>query len=306
MQKRVRALSEGALMCALVGILLFFNRQFGGIIEYSFYWIMTFPILVYTVKYGVKHGLMVTFSSLLLSMFLSTPTMIFYLVSCSLLGLVYGGGIRKQWPNAFLLTITGIITLLSYIITMGLLAALFGYQMTEEITFFLQLFEQLSFPIGNAQIFGVFLWGTILCLTAFLQTICVHVVSILLLKRLRLYEYRMKSLYDFRLPKVLGYACFIIWILFLFGNVVKLEGDLFTYLLCLWILVNIISIGYGVTTCFLWLMLHGKRRWSIVVVIGVFLPFVQPLIAGIGMLDMCLDMRGKWKRGVLNGAFRKF
>lgn len=306
MQKRVRALSEGALMCALVSILLFFNRQFGGIIEYSFYWIMTFPILVYTVKYGVKHGLIVTFSSLLLSIFLSTPTMIFYLASCGLLGLVYGGGIRKQWPNAFLLTIAGIITLLSYIITMGLLASLFGYQVTEEIAFFLQFFEKLSFPIGNVQIFGVFLWGSMLCLTAFLQTICVHVVSILLLKRLRLYEYRMKSLYDFRLPKILGYACFIIWILFLFGNVVKLEGDLFTYLLCLWILVNIISIGYGVTTCFLWLMLHGKRRWSIVVVIGIFLPFIQILIAGIGMVDMCLDMRGKWKRGVLNGAFRKF
>lgn len=305
MQKQVRVLTEGALMCALVGMLLFLNRQLGGVIEYSLYWIMTFPILIYTVKYGVKHAIGVAFSMLLISVFLSTPTMIFYLFSCIVLGIIYGGGIRKRWPHILLLTATGVVTLFSYIITMVLFAHIFGYNLGDDLAFFLNMFQELQLSIGNVEVFTKVLFIIVFCLTTFLQTICVHMLSMVLLKRLKLYDYRMKSLYDIRLPKMIGYICFSIWILFLYGNVVKLEGTLFSYILGLWMVSTVISIGYGVMTCLLWLLMNKKRKWIVFVVVGVFLPIIQLGIAGIGMIDMCFDIRGKWKRGVLNGSFRE-
>ncbi len=305
MQKQVKAMTEGALMCALVGVLLFLNRQFGGVIEYTLYWVMTFPILIYTVKYGVKHAIVVAFSMFFLSVMLSTPTMIFYLCSCVLLGLIYGGGIRKRWSNTWLLTITGIVTLFSYIITMVLFAHVFGYNPNDDLALFLNMFHQLQLSIGNVELFAKILFIIVLCLVTFLQTICVHMLSMLLLRRLKLYEYHMKSFYDIRLPKIIGYACFSIWILFLYGNVVKLDSMLYAYILGLWMVMNIVSIGYGVMTCLLWLLMNRRRKWALLIVVGACLPVIQLIIAGIGIMDMCFDVRGKWKRGVFCGSFRK-
>ncbi len=36
--------TDGAMMVAIVGLLLLLNRQFAGIIEYAMYWILSFPI----------------------------------------------------------------------------------------------------------------------------------------------------------------------------------------------------------------------------------------------------------------------
>ena len=50
MNKQTRKITEGAMMCAIVGLVLFINRQLGNMLEYFMYWVLTFPILVYTAK----------------------------------------------------------------------------------------------------------------------------------------------------------------------------------------------------------------------------------------------------------------
>ena len=66
MRNDTRKITEGAMMCALVGLVLFINRQLGGMIEYTIYWILSFPILIYTVRYGWKAALIPAVSMLLL------------------------------------------------------------------------------------------------------------------------------------------------------------------------------------------------------------------------------------------------
>ena len=88
MNNQTRKITEGAMMCAIVGLLLFINRQLGNMLEYFMYWVLTFPILVYTAKYGVRNALVPSVSMLLLSFMISSPTTIFYLFSCIVVGLV--------------------------------------------------------------------------------------------------------------------------------------------------------------------------------------------------------------------------
>ena len=45
MNQSVRRISEGAMMVAMVGLVLFFNRQTAGMFEYLFYWLLSFSIL---------------------------------------------------------------------------------------------------------------------------------------------------------------------------------------------------------------------------------------------------------------------
>ena len=54
MNNQTKKMTEGAMMVAIVGMLLFINRQLAGMLEMVMYWVLTFPILMYTARYGVK------------------------------------------------------------------------------------------------------------------------------------------------------------------------------------------------------------------------------------------------------------
>ena len=95
-RNEVRRISEGGMMVALVGVILFFNRQSAGILESVFYWVLSFPILIYTCRYGLKWGCIVSVAMMVISFILSAPTTMFYLFSSLVIGVVYGEGVRRN------------------------------------------------------------------------------------------------------------------------------------------------------------------------------------------------------------------
>ena len=120
-------LCEGAMMCALTALLLLINRVAGGMIETAFPWLLVFPLLVYCARYGVRTALIFCVSILLLSLMLCTFTTLFYVFSASLCALAYGSGVRRGAANRSLLLRTGLISFLSNLLSMVVLASLFGY-----------------------------------------------------------------------------------------------------------------------------------------------------------------------------------
>ena len=82
MNNQTKKMTEGAMMVAIVGMLLFINRQLAGMLEMVMYWVLTFPILMYTARYGVKSACVPAISMVLLSFMIAAPTTIFYLFSC--------------------------------------------------------------------------------------------------------------------------------------------------------------------------------------------------------------------------------
>lgn len=305
MNKRVHNITEGSMMVALVGAALLINRQFAGILEYALYWILTFPILIYTIRYGVKNALVVSFCMLMIGFMLSMPTTMFYLAVSLLAGIVYGGGVRKKWSNGKLLWVTGIITLFSYIITTIVFAEMFGYDPMEDI-------ELLTSMLNTFHISGVAIGELVIVITIIstllmtvLQTFCIHLIAYVLMRRLKMPVQPMKNVYDIKMPKSIGYISIIIWVLFFLSNMVELNESIRTWAISLWLIMFIITIAFGVITLMSVLVMSGKRKWVFLIAVLAFVPIVNYGISFLGIYDICSGFRAKLKRGMVDGTIRK-
>ena len=54
MNNNVRKLTDGAMMCAIVGVVLLINRQLGGLFQDMFLFLFPIPMVFYSAKYGWK------------------------------------------------------------------------------------------------------------------------------------------------------------------------------------------------------------------------------------------------------------
>lgn len=307
MKNDTRMITEGAMMVAIVGLLLFLNRQLAGMIEYLMYWILTFPILIYTAKYGVKKALVPSVCMLLLSLMLSLPTTVFYMFSCIVTGIVYGGGIRKEWKNGSLIFFTFLFTLFSYLITFVLFASIFGFDPSEDIeiaNMLLSMFH-LESKIDIVKVVSVISVLSTLLLSL-LQTMCIHMIGNMILTRLKIKVHAMKPLLELKVPKVIGMIIIIIWVLFYMQNVIKLNQVLSSALFFSYMAGMIFAIAYGTLTLMCCLILMRKRTFVFLVVIAMFVPYVNFVIALVGIIDMLFDCKEKMKRGVFHGSIRKF
>lgn len=307
MKNDTKKITEGAMMVAIVGLLLFVNRQLAGMIEYMMYWILTFPILIYTAKYGVKNAMVPSVCMLILSFMLSLPTTVFYMFSCIVTGIVYGGGIRKKWKNGSLILCTFLFTLFSYFITFVLFASIFGFDPSEDMEIakmLLSMFHMES-TIDIVKLVSVISVLSTL-LMSLLQTMCIHMIGNMLLTRLKIKVHAMKPLLELKVPKITGFIIIIISVLFYMQNVIKLNQELSSALFAVYMVSMIFAIAYGTLALMCWLMLMRRRAFVFLVVIAMFIPYVNLIIALIGVLDMLFDGKEKMKRGVIHGSIRKF
>lgn len=284
-------------MVAVVGVMLFVNRQFANAIEYFLYWILTFPILIYTARYGVRYGILTSVCMLLLSLMISSPTTIFYLFCCVVVGIVYGEGVRRKWRHGILLLFTGICTLLSYLVTTMFFAAMFGYSMADDVAMAHAVLNlmHVNMQTLNMQwiVIGIAVLTTIL--VAGMQTLCIHLLAQMLLPRLKIETIPLKPMQTIHVAKCWGIIIIIIWIFFLGRNVLKLNQEISSIRYILFICSYVFAVCYGVFACIVWTMLKWKKGFIFLVMLCAFLPYVQTLLACIGVFDMLFTMHERLK-----------
>lgn len=299
MHSSTKRITDGAMMVAIVGMLLFINRQFAGILEYAMYWILSFPILIYTVKYDWKAALIPACAMMLLALMIALPTTLFYLASALLCGWIYGHGVNRHWSNRTLLMVTGILTLLSYLITMVLFAAVFGYDPNEDILLAQQIAQVLH--LGNINIGQIALVFSLLLtvLTAVLQTICVHLIAILTLRRMKLPAPAVKTVAEFHYPKWLGCISICIWLLFYLRNMLKLEGNLLVLVLTLYGIVAVILCSECILDLLTLAARKRQRLFGMLLAFGCIAAMIweptRTMICLFGACSILLDVRRTWK-----------
>lgn len=297
-------------MCALVGLMLLINRQFANALEYAIYWILSFPILVYTVRYGWKAALIPAVSMLLESLMLSAPTTVFYLASALCCGIGYGYGVHHHWKHSYLLLFTGAITLLSYFITTVLFASAFGYDIQEDILLADQMMQYFNLTNVKLMQLTVIITCMISILCAVLQTICIHLFAALLLKRMKFDTVPVKSVFDCTIPKWVGYISICIWLLFSLKNMLKLDGNLLMIVTVIYLIDCIILCFECVLDVLCISILSQKRIFGILFaflcIIGLFFMPTRMIITWCGIISIHKTVRLKWKRGVMNGTIGKF
>lgn len=206
MKKQVRTITEGSMMLAIIGLFLFLNLQFAGILQTYFIIFIPLPILIYTIRYGFKNGLIVSFGAVFLSIILGNVITLFYIGGGLLVGLAYGYGINSNKSNDWLLLVSTIINAISLFIETYVLAAFIGYDLvkdTEALVDSLKMIDGLVLPDNFIQLVLV-LTPIILLLTGFIQALLTHLLAVTLLKRLNITIRRMKPLQHIQMPKWLG------------------------------------------------------------------------------------------------------
>lgn len=305
MNQSVKRISEGAMMVAVVGMVLFFNRQTAGMFEYLLYWTLSFPILLYCVKYGLQAALLPAICMIILSFMLSVPTTIFYICSSLIIGLFYGFGVRKHFENKVLLGFTIFFTFVSYIITTIIFAKLFGYG-SEDIEMIMKLLDllQIQLPYDIAKIALVFA-VLVAFIMSVLEALCIHLIAIILLRRLKIAEIKVKSIIDLSVPKWIGMISLIVILLFLGRNVLKLEDEVLAMITLAMACVSVIGIANGCIYLMCVLSLVGKKKWVFILPILALTPLIQLIVLFFGIYDMLIGGKQALKEAFYYGAIRK-
>ena len=86
----------------------------------------------------------------------------------------------------------------------------------------------------------------------------------------------------------------------------KLNQEASTVLLSAYLVCKVYAITCGAMCSMGILVLLQKRTFVFLVMIAAFVPYVQDVLALLGVADILLLLREKMKRGVINGSFGKF
>ena len=213
MNNDVRKLTDGAMMCAIVGVILLINRQLGGLFQDMFLFLFPIPMIFYSAKYGWKDSWIVYFAMCLLGFILGGVTTLFYVASESLIGLIYGGGIYAHKNTHKLVLITMAAGAVINVLSTVVFASVFGYDIAAETKEMEQMMNQVFAQTGTqlpptvnlTQYIGTLIVVTAI-LTGVLQGFVTHVLSRLLLKRLRFPVEPPTPVSAYYPPKWSGYA----------------------------------------------------------------------------------------------------
>lgn len=155
MNDNTQKLTFGALLVAVFGVLLLFNRQTGGMLEETFVYLFPIPMVAFSARYGWKDSLPVFVCTVLISVFCGIFSSAFYAITQSFIGVVYGSCIhaRRDMTRTMLLVMA--LSAVSNLASSVVLAALFGVNLQEDIammqTMMTQALEKAGISMTSAQ-----------------------------------------------------------------------------------------------------------------------------------------------------------
>ena len=310
MNNSVRRLTDGAMMCAIVGVLLLINRQFAGMFEEMFLFIFPLPMVFYSVKYGMRQSWLVLAAMGLLSFIIGTPQTVFYIISEGLIGLIYGSGIHSKKNTHRLVLITMVCGAIVNVLSTVVYAAFFGYDLTAEIsemeTIMTDVFSQYGVSVPSTinlsqYILTIFVVSAIL--TGVLQGLVTHLLSQLMLRRMRFPVEKAPPLSEYFPPKwsgylgMLGFACYYYSILKPLSN--DVAQNIFQGLgMCGYLYLAV----YGLVAIVTWMKVRYHKR-GLGFVLGFLAMFMMPLgLVFLGFLFITTDMHQRMLEGGSSNA----
>ncbi len=305
-------------MTALLGVLLFINRQFAGAFDTFLFWIVPLPVIIYQLRFGLKQTFVLAVSMLVITFIIATPVTVFYVAGSIVAGIVYGYGVKKGWSALQLIVAVFAISFIMAIITTFVAAGFFGYDLVAEIeylqTFVTEIFTQsgLSEEAASASyltstnfILIIIVISTII--TSIMEGILVHLLAYIVLRRLKMDLPPMKSMGEIYCPKWLRFVVFVVlfaYILQMITQVSKYE-EIVTIGLTIVMFVCMVF-GYLFMVTVLTIRIPQRRQRTIIllvlIVLSLFIPYI---LITVGLLDIFTNIRQNIVKEYKNGKGRE-
>ncbi len=287
------------MMIALVGAVLLMDRQLAGSISSMVLFLFPLPMVFYAAKHGLRNSGAVLAALLALTFMLGTPQSIFFVAAESIIGTVYGAGVHNKTENRKILLRTLVMAALVELLAMVVFASFFGYDMAAEIEEYTKIMSSLSANTGT-QLPAAFLnqnslktlFAMAAILTGLMEGMITHLVSRLMLKRLRFSLPPSVPLADYYPAKWSGYAALAAMVLYYWSMSRPFESEVIqTAVQALGTGGMMYLVVYGVIGIAVLLprINPGMAKWVILIVFVLLLVFSLSL-AVIGFLYITADI----------------
>ena len=290
----VKKITEGALRCALVGVLLVLNLQFAYAIEDFFIILMPIPLIIYIIKYDFKSSLVVFFSCIILSFLLGSIKTVIYTIMSLILGLVYGNGLKKNNSSFHLILKSMVVTMILEFSVFVFMAKLFGIDPSVEINMTIEMLSKFTkFDAGLIKNLAVSIFLISTGLLAVNEALIVHMISLILVKRMKLMKREVKSVFEMKMKKPLAIVGFLTIILMYFIIFMPINDIIKTIIISIGMLFDIILIFYGfISIVYVYFMAYHKNyTFKILLICILFLPISMILLPILGFVYNITDFK---------------
>lgn len=181
------------MIVAIFGVLLLVNRQTGGMFEGFFMFIFPIPMVAFSAKYGWKDSLAVFVCTVLIAFLSGSFTGLFYAISMSFIGMVYGSCIHAKRDMNRTLILVMVLSAAAELLCTIALATVAGFDLNADIMAMQegmnQVFAQAGVDIASTGILTYdYLRRMYIITTGFvgaLEGLVVYYLSYAILKKLR-------------------------------------------------------------------------------------------------------------------------
>ena len=300
MKSDTKKITEGAMIVAIIGVMLFFDRQFANMITTQFSWVLSLPLIVYGAQTDRKYTYIVAFCALVVGFFVGSIQTVFYLFCAMIIGVIFSEGVRQNWKYSKILLWTIVVTFISYLCTMYIFAGFFGYDLIATRNEFISMIENINFfgfklifLIDAKTLFNVFDISTFLMIVV-LESCCILMISHLIFMKLRIKKEKIViNISTFVYPKSLSIGGLISLILVFILRFIEIS-ELFEYIIAFFYLsLFMINFVYGmIVLAYVRQLSRGMKL--IMIIVPIFWPFIMMLGIYDGLLDGKIRKKGTY------------
>ena len=287
---KTNKLVQGALIASLYGVLAVLNTMTGTMFDVLIGYGMSIPMAIYTYKTGFKESFMAAIASMFIAFMFGTISYVLIVLSSLGMGIIVGLCLKKKAKKETMLLLGSAIFFLSDFLSFYVFSGVLGidlvaqtkemyHQMTAVLPSLSQAFSFQDFynliPLG-------------ILIMSFLQSYVVMMLCALFFKRLKIPFDVSIHIATFRFSTHVGYILAIL----LIGSMIARQylGNYVLIQYCYYISVLGFMIE-GLAFLAFYLIIRNHGRYSNLLIFLVFIPFIQPILIILGILDIFVEIR---------------
>lgn len=283
---------QGSMIAAMFGALSLFNTYTGSMFDIFICYAMVIPLVWYGYTYSLVDNVIVCIVSMIVIAMMGLPFFIVSSLSSCLAGLFIGEALKRKAQKEVILLGTLVVTFLNNIFIYEVFSGLLGVDLTLEMT---EIYQMLisAIPHLSQQISLASFLSFIPLIMLMLSVMEMYVI--VLLCQLVLIRLKIEFPGSFHIAMMhLSRNTGIVLAIMLFSSYclqhfMNINHIFLNYMY----IIGEMAFAIQGLSFLCWLcILNEKSKLMILVFIGIFIPVVNMIYAGIGIIDIFSDLRG--------------
>ena len=305
--KKVRYITDAAMVTAIMGVLLLISNLTGGVIVSGLTFILPVPITIYGLKYDWKKAIIPAVATILIGILINMLVGLLYVLPSTLVAVIYSFVLKWKTPKLSLkMGVMFLGSLLVNVLTTVIFSkALFGYTIIEDTTalaneMVTMLSKIIAISDWMSKALTMLLVSVIpatIVVTSIIEAILTYfVISLVSEKLLKIQLGAFVLSLNIAVPKLVTYIVFPLSLISLFflNSIVEYETFGFTQVIVtiglnIFVILMLAYLIEALVLCSLYFSKINKRYLLILPLIGMFVIPIALII--LGFLDSIFNYR---------------